>query len=29
LTLNFSSERKNEFVPRQLARSDNFLAFFN
>jgi NADH-quinone oxidoreductase subunit J len=29
LTLNFSSERKNELVQRQLSRSDNFLAFFN
>ena len=28
LTLNFSSSRKNELVPRQLSRSDNFLAFF-
>jgi NADH-quinone oxidoreductase subunit J len=28
LTLNFSSQRKNEIVFRQLSRSDNFLAFF-
>ena len=28
LTLNFSSQRKNELVSRQLSRSDNFLAFF-
>lgn len=28
LTLNFSSQRKNELVFRQLSRSDNFLAFF-
>ena len=28
LTLNFSSERKNELVFRQLSRSDNFLKFF-
>jgi NADH-quinone oxidoreductase subunit J len=29
LTLNFSSQRKNELVYRQLSRSDNFLTFFN
>ena len=28
LTLNFSSQRRNELVSRQLSRSDNFLAFF-
>ena len=28
LTLNFSSQRKNELVHRQLARSDNSLSFF-
>jgi NADH-quinone oxidoreductase subunit J len=28
LTLNFSSQRRNELVARQLSRSDNFLAFF-
>jgi NADH-quinone oxidoreductase subunit J len=28
LTLNFSSQRKNELVYRQLSRSDNFLSFF-
>jgi NADH:ubiquinone oxidoreductase subunit 6 (subunit J) len=28
LTLNFSSQRKNEFAFRQLSRSDNFLSFF-
>jgi NADH-quinone oxidoreductase subunit J len=28
LTLNFSSQRKNELVFSQLSRSDNFLAFF-
>ena len=29
LTLNFSSQRRNEFASRQLSRSDNFLAFLN
>ena len=28
LTLNFSSQRKNELASRQLSRSDNFLSFF-
>jgi NADH-quinone oxidoreductase subunit J len=28
LTLNFSSDRKNEITSRQLSRSDNFLSFF-
>jgi len=28
LTLNFSSQRKNELVFRQISRSDNILAFF-
>mgnify|MGYP003956924073 FL=1 len=28
LTLNFSSQRKNELASRQLSRSDSFLAFF-
>lgn len=28
LTLNFSSQRKNELVYRQLSRTDNFLSFF-
>ena len=28
LTLNFSSQRRNELASRQLSRSDNFLAFF-
>lgn len=29
LTLNFSSQRKNEMPLRQLSRSDNFLTFFS
>lgn len=28
LTLNFSSQRKNEFVSKQLSRSDNVLSYF-